>query len=220
MVRLRSRRRRLVAGALAAGAAVFAAAGAQAGANPWQGGAGALAGSIVYAPGQGINLLSSCASTSWTMSLLSAGVEVELAANEYAGPATITISQSDWCAENGLSFPFGTLTITSTGPVGSLSCSHYADGTFVGTVFHMVSGGTCYINGTPTYVVFFYDGTIAPTGTFGLQIAQGLVAGTMAMRGTMCPLDCVCIPESCFPPPLPSIPFAPPTLRAEEQAAR
>jgi hypothetical protein len=215
MVRLRSRHRRLLAGAMVAGGVMFATADVRADLNPYQAGAGAFAGTITYAAGQGIDLLSSCASTGWSMSLLAAGVEVELASNEYAGPVSISVNQSDWCAQNGLSFPFGTVTITSTGPVGHLSCSHYADAIMVGTAFHMVSGGTCYINGSPTYVVFYYDGAIAPLGVSGSQISSGEVGGAMAMRGGMCPFDCYCIPEDCFPPPLPSLPVAPPTLRAE-----
>jgi hypothetical protein len=208
MLRVRRHRaRRIAAGGVVAIVGVLAGSCSVAESAPYGGGINAYAGTISYAPGQGLDILSVCNPTSWTLSAQAAGIEALIASNEYVGPATFTVQGAFDCGAFGVSSPPVTMSLNGTGPLGTLSCNQNGTSIFAGTIYELSFSGQCSLNGTVATVAILIQGTLVPTATDPVSggVGQGVVAGSIDVRGSTCPLNCTCVPEQCLPVPVPTV---------------
>lgn len=161
-------------------------------------GGGGLVGTVQFAAGRGVpGPLQPCGTTSWSFDGTAAGVVVDVAASEYAGPVAIHADGGATCALSSAETGTVTVTADSTLPVGAFHCPPLSGGSPLSGIYlrigtHVVVDvrGVCAVaaQGQGT-VEFIASGEFAPTGTSGLppagQVTQAAFAGGFVLYPTL-----------------------------------
>jgi hypothetical protein len=108
----------------------------------------AVAGTLIFNTSPGESLAGACVwDTNFSLSLTGVATDVQLPASEYTGAVTIGGFGVDICASyDGCCIAPGfSYTLTSTGPVGEMSCSGNESPIVVGSFWLWSGGGSCTV---------------------------------------------------------------------------
>jgi hypothetical protein len=161
-------------------------------------GGGSLVGTVQFAAGQGVpGALQPCGATSWHFDGTAAGVVVDIASAEYAGPVAVRADGGATCALSSAETGSVSVTVDSTLPIGAFHCPPQAGDAALSGIYlrigaHVVVDvrGSCAVAAKGQgSVEFFATGEFAPTATSdgspSGQVTKAAFAGGFALDPTL-----------------------------------